>query len=194
MKYQYSFLYETLNHIDNLIMILKKKLSNIKYGLRDPKTNKQWKKWNEEKHCFQATEEDYDRVWRLGTANETLTSKIGICWDTVEVERDFLSKTGIKFKMFYSEGPDYEDPTHTWIEYQDSNGKWKWLERSWEKYQDNDLESDDWLDLAKEITNILVKENDKHHKYKTYLLTTYPKPGVNSVEFMKSCRNQKKII
>lgn len=194
MKYQYSFLKETLDHIDNLIMILKKKLSNIKYGLRDPKTNKQYKRWNEDKHCYEATEDDYFKIWRLASAKDTVQSKIGICWDTVELERDFLSKTNIEFRMFYSEGPDYEDATHTWIEYQDSNGKWKWLEKSWQKYQDNNLESDDWLDLAKEITNILVKENDKHHKYKTYLLTTYPKPGVNSIEFMKSCRNQKKII
>ena len=188
---QYSFLLESLNN-NSPVNVLKRKLKTIKYGLRDPKTNKQWKKWNEENSV--ATEEDYDKVWRLGTSQETLQSKIGICWDTVEVERDFLSKTNIEFKMFFAHGTVYEDPTHTWIIYKDTDNKWKWLERSWGTFENNDYEWDNWMDGVKQITKHLVEFCDKHHKYTVYLLKKYPKPGYDSSKFQHFCIHQKKII
>ena len=179
---QYSFLLES--NIQNSIDLLKKILSKIQYGLRNPKTNKKE---------LRGTLEDYDRMWRLATSEETISSGVGICWDTVELIRDFLSKHNIEFKMFYSQTSTYEDPTHTYVLYKD-NGKWKWIERSWSKYQYNNLEFDSWLDGAKKITKILTKELVNHHKYSTYLLDKYPKPGCNTKEFIQFCTSRKRII
>lgn len=191
---QYSFLTESLkyasvkHHIDKL----KKILSNIKYGLRDPKTNKRWMRWNKDTKQYETKREDYYTVWRLATPKETITSGYGVCWDIVEVIRDYLiNNTDIEFKMLFSYSDGFKYPAHTYVIYND-NGIWKWLEGSWHLFKDNKLISDSWQDATKKITNELEKANNV--KYKTHLLDKYPKPGCDGEEFHKFCLKQRRII
>jgi hypothetical protein len=191
---QYSFLAESLKsapiqyHIDKL----KKILSKIKYGLRDPKTNKRWMRWNEDTKQYETKREDYYTIWRLATSKETISSGYGICWDTVEVIRDYLTtNTDIEFKMLFSYSDGFKYPAHTYVIYND-NGVWKWLEGSWHVFNNNKLTADSWQDAAKKITNELEKVSSV--KYKTHLLDKYPKPGCDGKEFHKFCVKQRRII
>jgi hypothetical protein len=167
------------------IDILKSILNKIRYGLRDPKTNKQWIRHKTES-------EDYT-IWRLGTAKETITAGVGICWDTVELIRIFLNYNEIQFKIFYSQTNTFKNPTHTFVLFKDGH-VWKWIEGSWETYRNNNLIFKSWLEGAKYISNLLEIELDSNYKYSTYLLKKYPKPGCNASEFINFCLNQKIIF
>lgn len=80
-------------------------------------------------------DENFSDQYRLRSHDDVETSKIGVCWDQVEVERHYFNKFGAVFKtysiVYY--GPD-SLPNHTFLVYF-SDKKVYWFENSYAKYR-----------------------------------------------------------
>ena len=80
-------------------------------------------------------DETINNKYSLLTKKEILTKKCGICWDQVELERDFCQKEHISHKTYYI--ATYDDnniPSHTFLVCED-NEKYYWVENSWRKFK-----------------------------------------------------------
>ena len=71
----------------------------------------------------------------LQTPDELRESRLGVCWDQVELERDILERSGIDahayFVVYYNGAMD---PSHTFILFE-NDGKVVWYEHAWEKHR-----------------------------------------------------------
>lgn len=183
---------DNLSHERDLpIDRIKKIFSQIAYGLRDPKTNLPWRDTHKNTKLT-----DYDEYWRLGTPNETIRAKIGNCYDTVAISREYLTAGGIKFRTFFMtladstfDGKHFtEAPTHTFLIYQSKvDNKWKWLEGSWGPFKHNIWFNNNPSDLIKWIATAMANAEKKD--IVVYELKSYPKYGCNMTEFERFCRN-----
>jgi hypothetical protein len=75
---------------------------------------------------------DFEKEYYLQTPEQLLKSKHGVCWDQVELERDWFLKHHYDFKVFYlaflKEAAN-NLPTHTFLTYK-KNDKRYWFEHS----------------------------------------------------------------
>ena len=196
MKSIELFGYDNLSHEKELpVDRIRKIFSQIVYGLRDPKTNRPWR----ETHSS-TTAVDYDEVWRLGSPSDTISAKIGNCYDTVAISREYLTSTGIKFRVFFMtladsmfDGKHFtEAPTHTFLIYQSkADNKWKWLEGSWGPFKNNNWSSNNPSDLIAWIATAMA--NGEKRDIIVYELKSYPKYGCNMTEFERFCRRGDKV-
>lgn len=104
--------------------------SNITYGFvgKNGKiyTNPASDEWN-----------DWYKECLVQTGDEVLDTKVGTCWDQVELERIWFEKNNFEFKTFFIwfekyNGDDY--PSHTFLIYK-SNNKYYWFENSFGIYR-----------------------------------------------------------
>ena len=166
---------------------LKKTFSMVKYGLRDPKTNKPWR----DSHKSTTIDDDFE-VWRLATPEETIKAGCGVCYDTVAMSVEALKKTSIKFKYFFLCGENYQHDSaaHTAVIYEDpSDKKWKWLEGSWGSFKNNDWSAPSSDKLISWIAKAMA--NDSETVIEVRELHAYPKYGVDMMTFERFCLNHK---
>ena len=66
-----------------------------------------------------------------------IQNKKGICYDQVELERDFFKKWHYQFKTYfiYEKLPLIDNQTHTFLIFKEKN-KYYWFENSWEAYKE----------------------------------------------------------
>lgn len=101
-------------------------MSSIRYGyvgFDGKKYYDDWENWFNE--CY------------VQSGEEVLNSKVGTCWDQVELERLWFSKNNYNFKTIFSwfeHGRDDDMPTHTFLAFK-SNDKWFWFENAFEAYR-----------------------------------------------------------
>lgn len=69
--------------------------------------------------------------YKIKTVNQLIKSKIGLCYEQVELERIYFKKFDLEFKtfVFYIE-PIESNPIHTTLLYKNKN-KIYWFEHSW---------------------------------------------------------------
>ena len=180
---------------DNVLSTVKKiknLFSEIKYGLRDPKTNKPWRETHKS-----TTSKDYDEYWRLATPDQTIKAGIGVCYDTVAISREYLSKSGVKFSAYFMtlsdsalDGEHFTAPTHTFLIYE-HEGEWKWLEGSWGPFKNNDWHSKGKSDIVKWIATAMANMEKK--SIVVHSLSGYPKYGCDMTEFETFCRKGTKV-
>ena len=172
------------------VEVIKDIFKNIKYGLRDPSTNRPWKDTHKDTRW-----QDYDSEWRLATPEQTIAAGIGNCYDTVAISREYLKKTkGIQFRTFFmvnKDGEFMEDPTHTFLIYWDTDDYWKWLEGSWGPFKNNDWQSKNPKDLIKWIATAMANMEGKD--IVVYELSSYPRYGCDMTEFERFCRQENKV-
>ena len=165
--------------------------SKIKYGLRDPETNKPWKDTHKNTRW-----QDYDSEWRLATPEQTIEAGIGNCYDTVAISREYLKKAkGIQFRTFFmvdKDGGFMDCPTHTFLIYWDTDDEWKWLEGSWGPFKNNDWHAKNPKDLIKWIGTAMA--NMEGTGIQVFELSSYPKFGCDMKEFETFCRKGSKIM
>ena len=81
---------------------------------------------------------DYDTFsddYILQSPNDLIDSKLGVCWDQVELERYYFESFNNSVKTFFIVHYDNDKcPTHTFLIYE-KNGKYCWFEHSWERYR-----------------------------------------------------------
>ena len=105
---------------------------------------------------------------------DVLKSRVGTCWDQVELERLWFDKNNYKFKTIFSwfeHGRNDDMPTHTFLIYE-SNNKYYWFEHSFEMYKgiyEFDSE-EDAIEYVKDkqfeyalMNNECAKENDRDY-------------------------------
>lgn len=101
--------------------------NNIKYGfvgkngkVYNNQNSEDWNDWYEQ--CL------------VQTGEQVLNTKVGTCWDQVELERLWFENNNYEIKtIFIWFEVDYENnyPTHSFLLYKNNN-KWYWFENSFE--------------------------------------------------------------
>ena len=118
-----------MNNIKSPRELLEFMDKNITYGFVGKNGKKyldpyspEWNDWYNE--CF------------VQTGEEILKSKIGTCWDQVELERLWFENNNYDFKTIFSwfeVNRENSLPTHTFLIYEDNN-KWYWFENAFGDY------------------------------------------------------------
>ena len=161
---------------------IKEKLNNIKLGYRDKEGNK-----------YVGYGRDFKDIYYLQSPKQLLESKIGTCFDQVELERDIVSKLGVDLRTYFIFYPDDKvEASHTFLVYKD-NKKYYWVENAWEKYKGLHIyNSKDKLisDVVSKFVKTIPKGDIK--KVRLYLYDK-PKYGINYVKFLSYCINSKLV-
>lgn len=170
---------------------VKEIFSKIHYGWRNPETNKPFRTKEEFKG------KQPSDVWRLGTPEQTISSEVGNCYDTVAISREYLKKSKqIQFRTFWmtlaNSKFDGQTDTHTFLIYLDTDDYWKWLEGSWGPFKNNDWFSNNPRDLVKRIGTAMssIEKTD----IVVYELNGYPKYGCDMFEYESFCRKGSKVM
>ncbi len=101
-------------------------MKEIKYGYVGKNNGKVYEYGDDD---FDA---DFPDEYFLQRPEQLLESKHGVCWDQVELERDWFSKHDCDFKVFYLaflKKTANNLPTHTFLTYKEGE-KWCWFENS----------------------------------------------------------------
>jgi len=147
---------------------------NISYGFKDESGNihsnpssNDWK--------------DYGNKYIVQTGEEVLYTKVGTCWDKVELERIWFEKKGYEFKtifIWFELNSEQNNPTHTFLLFQEKN-KWYWFENAFEAYRGiHEFNS------FKDALNFVI---DKHSEYSVNSGFTKPedKKFIEAYEYNK---------
>ena len=158
---------ELLNYMDN----------NISYGFIGKNGNKYTNMFSEEWN-------DWYNEYYLQNGDEVLNSKIGTCWDQVELERLWFEKHNYKYKtifIWFEVGRECNLPTHTFLIYEKDN-KYYWFEHSFEAqkgiHEFNNEE--DAIEFVKSKQIEYTKMNNKDisdEDMKTLVAYEYSKPS-----------------
>ena len=141
---------------------------------------------------FDSFSEDY----RLQSPASLRKSKAGVCWDQVELERDYFKGHNVSVKTYFLVYYDGKDcPTHTFLVFK-SGGRFYWFEHSWEcfrglhQYQNID-------ELLSDVLHKFIKSEIKDEKYNSANLNlheyTQPSYGLSVQEFYAFCNNGKHV-
>ena len=105
-------------------------MDNITYGFIGKNGKKyldmssqEWNDWHDE--CI------------VQSGEELIESKVGTCWDQVELERLWFEKNNYKYKtifIWFEVNRESDLPTHTFLIYEKDN-KYYWFEHSFETYK-----------------------------------------------------------
>lgn len=155
-----------------------KLMGDIIYGYVDKDNNKHKDIGNE-----------FSNIYQLQSPSELIKSKLGVCWDQVELERYYFNKENIKCKTYFMVYYNNTScPTHTFLVFFE-NDKYHWFEHSWERYRGiyeyetleqliNDIREkfiSDQLILPINIDNLYIYEYEK------------PKYNISCSEFYNYC-------
>lgn len=158
------------------------KMKDIEYGWID-KTGKRY-----EKHLVK---EKFIKDYYLQNPKDTWKTKIGICWDQVEVERSFLKEKNIPHQsifMFYDDGVKY--PIHTFMLFK-LDKKYGWIENTYENVKNEVQYYDSILEAIEAITKEFIRENNLKiiGNDKLYFFNyEKPKYGIGFEEYINHCR------
>lgn len=159
-------------------------MENIDYG---------WVDKNNIKH--DKIDETYSDDYILQSPDEIIKSKIGVCWDQVELERYYFEAKNCKVKTYFIVHYDGNKcPTHTFLTYE-KNNKYYWFEYSWKKFK-GIHEYNSLKELLLDVKNKFIKYELSDEYIKSNLVIhEYQKPKYNiSVqEFYNHCDNGKYI-
>lgn len=134
----------------------------------------------------------YDNNYKLQSPNQLLKSKVGICFDQVELERYFLNNY-YRLKTFFIIGQkDNNYHTHTFLVYEKNNFLY-WFEHSWKKYQ-GIHKYGNYNDLFKDIVDRFSLFYKLNKDYITIFEYDKPNYGISSDIFIKYCQNGKLVL
>jgi hypothetical protein len=176
-----------MNNIKSPRELLEFMDKNINYGFVGKNGKKyldpyspEWNDWYNE--CF------------VQTGEEILKSKIGTCWDQVELEREWFFKHNYKFKTYFICFDIEENhSTHTFLVYEDNN-KYYWFENSWAKYRGiHEYNSIDEL-LESIISKFVLDHNEVSSSAELYLYKyNIPFKHIGCNEFYKYIETQELV-
>jgi hypothetical protein len=148
---------------------------NITYGFLGNNNKKYTNRFSEEWNVW------YD-ICIVQSGEEILNSKIGTCFDQVELERLWFETHNYNFKTIFTWfelGRDSDLPCHTFLIYE-KDGKWYWFEHAFENER-GIHEFDDWKDAIK-----CVKEKQIEYASKNFdELTEKDKETLTFYEYTK---------
>lgn len=153
-------------------------MKDIKYGWVD-KNNK----------THELVDETFSDNYMLQSPNEVIKTKIGVCWDQVELERYFFEENDWKVKTYFLVYYDGDKcSTHTFLTFEKDN-KYYWFEHAWEIFSG--------IHEYKSLKELLFDVRDKFIKYElndgytlcNLVLHEYRKPKyhITVQEFYNHC-------
>lgn len=99
-------------------------MKDIEYGWVDEQNNK-----------YMKVDDSFKDKYILQSPKDILKSKVGVCWDQVELERYFFKNYVPSVKTFFIVYDDNDKcPTHTFLTFE-KNNKFYWFEHSWEIFR-----------------------------------------------------------
>lgn len=159
------------------------KMSLIQYG---------WIDSNGDKHTDMA---HYAEKYMLQMPEQLLESRLGVCWDQVELQRKLFTDAGVATRSFFIVHYDEDKcPTHTFMLFEHNN-KTFWYEHAWTVLRG--LHEYDNLKAAiSDIRNKFIN-NELGGKYDPQNLVIYeydaPKENLSCLEFYKHCERGKQV-
>lgn len=135
---------------------------------------------------------EFASLYRLQSPKEIIKSRIGVCFDQVELERYYLSRSYSNIKTYFIINYFEDINTHTFLTYE-KNGKYYWFEHAWDKYvgiHSYDTKKELILDVKSKFILSL-----KNHNNFDIAIYEYQKPKFNISldEFFKHCESSFKI-
>ena len=157
---------------------IENKMKEITYG---------WVDVNGNKHID--VDETYATLYRLQGPESLLTSKCGVCWDQVELERYYFKGNDWNIKTYFLVYYDGDKcPTHTFLTFE-KNNKYYWFEHSWERFR-GIHEYESLKKMLLDIRNKFIKhELNNDYVSKNLVLHEYKKPKyhISVQEFYNHC-------
>lgn len=159
-------------------------MENIKYGWVDKNCNK---------HDF--IDELFSNAYILQAPNDIVKTKVGVCWDQVELERYYFNGNAWNIKTYFIVHYDGNKcPTHTFLTYE-KNNKYYWFEHSWEKFRGiHEYNSINELLLDVRDKFVQYELNNRFEKNNLFLYEyARPKYHISVQEFYNHCEHGKYI-
>ena len=153
-------------------------MKDIEYGWVDEQNNK-----------YMKVDDSFKDKYILQSPKDILKSKVGVCWDQVELERYFFKNYFPSVKTFFIVYDDNDKcPTHTFLTFE-KNNKFYWFEHSWEIFR-GIHEYTSLNQLLLDIKNKFVS-CELHGNYEKTNLYIYeyskPKYHIGTQEFFNHC-------
>lgn len=153
-------------------------MKDIDYGWIDKDNNK-----------YMNVNDSFKDKYILQSPKDILKSKVGVCWDQVELERYFFKNYVPNVKTFFIVYDDNDRcPTHTFLTFE-KNNKVYWFEHSWEIFR-GIHEYASLNQLLLEIKNKFVSSelHDNYEKTNLYIYEySKPKYHIGTQEFFNHC-------
>jgi hypothetical protein len=162
-----------------------KLMDEISYGVPD-KNNKNLLEIYDEDEVF-------SKYYYLQTPEELKKSKLGTCWDQVELERKYFEDKKINVKTYFICTYDEENlPSHTFLTYE-KNNKFYWFEHSWNQFKgihEYQTEKSLLLDVKYKFLNSHITNENAFTFIYEYKM---PKPHITCNKFY-SIMEKEKIV
>ncbi len=136
---------------------------------------------------------DFYHNFHLQSPHQLANSKVGVCWDYVELERQWFTENEYKFAIFYimlNNGST--QPTHTFLVYNIGNHNY-WFEFAWEKYRG--IHRYNSVDVM--IKDIIMRHRQEYNDYNStvsiHWLQHTPKYGITCNQYMKYASKEPKL-
>lgn len=128
--------------------------------------------------------ETNDENYIVKTPSQLIKTKMGICYDQVELERYIFKNMRYDFKTFfaYQQKPIEFSPTHTFLIFKENN-QYYWFENAWESYRGIHGSFNSY-NLAVNFVSIQFKKSE-HWKNVNVLEYDNIKLGINVMQFYK---------
>ena len=157
------------------------KMKDIEYG---------WIDKNGNKYINHIVKNKFVTDYFLQKPSEVWQNHIGICWDQVEVEREFFKKQNIPFVsilILYNDGVKF--PNHTFIIFKLDN-EYGWLENTYTNVKEEVRYYSTLKEALEDVKNEFIHENDLQIIGDQLYFFAYDKPkaGLNYEEFAKHCQ------
>lgn len=163
---------------DNVYCRIKDQLNELKLGYR-----------NYEGNFFASFNESFRENYYLQSPRQLQESKIGTCFDQVELERELISKLGVDLRTYFIHYPSEKyDISHSFLIYKDTK-RYYWVENAWLKYKG--LHS---YRTKEELFNDVLKKfiatipGGDFRRVKLYAYAR-PRYGINYVKYLSHCIN-----
>ena len=157
------------------------KMKVIEYGWIDKKGNK---------YINHIVKNKFLTDYYLQKPKDVWENKLGICWDQVEVEREFFKKKKIPFHsilIFYDDGIKY--PNHTFLLFK-LNKEYGWIENTYQNVKDEVRYYPSIKDALEDVKKEFIKENNLQIIGDKLYFYFYDKPKyeINYMDFVTHCQ------
>lgn len=153
-------------------------MKDIEYGWVDEQNNK-----------YMKVDDSFKDKYILQSPKDILKSKVGVCWDQVELERYFFKNYVPSVKTFFIVYDDNDKcPTHTFLTFE-KNNKFYWFEHSWEIFRGiHEYASLNQLLLDIKNKFVSCELHDNYEKTNLYIYEYLkPKYHIGTQEFFSHC-------
>jgi hypothetical protein len=160
-------------------------MNEIEYGWIDKNGNKNY-----------VVDESFSDNYFLQSPKQLLDTKIGVCWDQVELERRLFKNSKCELKTYFICHYDGDRcPSHTFLTYV-KNNKFCWFEHSWANFK-GIHEFDNEKQLLDEVKNkFILEELNGEYNENNLIIREYSKPkyGINVKNSYNHCEKNKIIV